>query len=66
MTAAELGLSEEQLGLAGSFTQVVKVFPPQTRQQGRVLDGSDADSAARVIVEYLLEQQFVNKNEANE
>lgn len=66
VAAAELDLSEDQLGLAGSFTQVVKVFPPQTRQQGKRVDGSDADKAAREIVDYLLEEQFVNKNGGNE
>jgi electron transfer flavoprotein beta subunit len=66
VTAADLDLNEDQLGLAGSFTQVVKVFPPQSRKQGQKVDGSDADKAARAIVDYLVEQGFVNKDGGNE
>ncbi|MFZ5453459.1 MAG: electron transfer flavoprotein subunit beta/FixA family protein [Thermodesulfobacteriota bacterium] len=45
---ADLGLNAEEVGLAGSFTQVVKVFPPPARGQSETWEGAPADLAARL------------------
>jgi electron transfer flavoprotein beta subunit len=45
---ADLGLDAEQVGLAGSFTQVVKVFPPPARGKSEVWTGEPAELAGRL------------------
>ena len=45
---ADLGLNPEEVGLAGSFTQVVKVFPPPARGESETWEGSAPDLAARL------------------
>ncbi len=44
---ADVGVKPEEVGLAGSFTQVVKVFPPPPRGKSEVWEGPPADLAAR-------------------
>jgi len=45
---ADLGLSADDVGLNGSFTQVVKVFPPPPRGKSEVWTGEAAELAARL------------------
>lgn len=45
---SDLGLPPEEVGLTGSFTQVVKVFPPPPRGESQVWEGPAADLAARL------------------
>lgn len=59
MTAADLDLDEKELGLQGSLTQVVKVFPPTVKEPGRVLNGSNAPSVAKEVVGILHDKHFV-------
>ncbi len=59
MTADDLGLDESELGLQGSLTQVVKVFPPISKEAGRILSGTDATAAAHEVVGILKEKHFV-------
>jgi electron transfer flavoprotein beta subunit len=44
----ELGLEPTQVGLPGSFTQVVKVFPPPARGQRERWEGDPAELATRL------------------
>jgi len=44
----DLGFQPEQVGLAGSFTQVVKVFPPPARGQSETWEGPAPELAARL------------------
>lgn len=60
ITAADLPVSEEELGLAGSFTRVVKVFPPQMKKQGQVISGLDADEAAVQLAKFLRSNGFIS------
>lgn len=53
--AAELGLSEENVGLKGSYTKVIKVFSPQRAKERVMIEGSVAEQAAR-LYELLKEQ----------
>jgi electron transfer flavoprotein beta subunit len=45
---ADLGLGEQEVGLAGSFTQVVQVFPPPARGESEIWEGHPAELAARL------------------
>ncbi len=44
----DLALPEEEVGLSGSFTQVVKVFPPPARGKSEVWTGESAELAGRL------------------
>jgi electron transfer flavoprotein beta subunit len=44
----DLGLPAEKVGLKGSFTQVVKVFPPPPRGESQIWEGPALELAARV------------------
>ena len=57
--AADLDLDETELGLKGSYTQVVKVFPPRQKQGGIKLEGIEPEVAARKIAAFLREEQFI-------
>jgi electron transfer flavoprotein alpha/beta subunit len=59
ITAADLDLDETELGLKGSYTQVVKVFPPRQKQGGLKLEGIDPEVAARKIAAFLREEKFI-------
>ncbi|MGE5257546.1 MAG: electron transfer flavoprotein subunit beta/FixA family protein [Hyphomicrobiales bacterium] len=58
-TAADLELSENELGLAGSYTQVIKVFPPAPKQGGRRVEGLEPAAAAKEIAAYLRSEGYV-------
>ncbi len=47
-TLADLGLAPQEVGLAGSFTQVVKVFPPPPRGASETWTGEPGDLAGRL------------------
>ena len=59
ISADDLGLDEEELGLQGSFTQVVKIFPPTQKQGGTLLEGLEPEVAARKLAAYLREGNFI-------
>lgn len=59
LTAGDLGLNESELGLAGSYTQVVKIFPPAPKQGGRKLEGLEPPEAARAIAGFLRQEGFL-------
>ncbi len=44
----DLGLQPEEVGLTGSFTQVVKVFPPPPRGASETWEGGAGELAARL------------------
>ncbi len=59
ITAADLDLAESELGLAGSYTQVVKVFPPEPKKGGRKLEGLEPAEAAREIAAFLRAEGYL-------
>ncbi len=59
VTAPELNIKENELGLKGSFTQVVKIFPPPMKKAGLLIDGSEPQSAAKKLIGFLKERKFV-------
>lgn len=54
----DLGLQENEIGLAGSPTQVVKVFPPPPRTKGELYADKEAPDAARIVADKLKEKGF--------
>ena len=59
MTADDLDIPTEELGLQGSLTQVVKIFPPSVKSAGTIIDGTaDPALAARKVVEVLKQNNF--------
>ncbi len=48
-THKDLDLKEEEVGLKGSPTQVVKVFTPPPRERGKILDGENSESIEEVV-----------------
>jgi len=59
ITADDLKLSESELGLQGSFTQVLRIFPPPEKKTGRKLEGLEPDEAAREIKKFLRKENFI-------
>ena len=59
ITAAELQIPEQELGLKGSFTQVVKVFPPMEKKSTRIVESPEAADAAHEIMAFLQERHFL-------
>lgn len=59
VSANDLNIPEEQLGLQGSYTQVVKVFPPPAKKSSLLLQNLEAVEAAREILGFLKEKRFV-------
>jgi len=59
ISADDINLEETELGLRGSFTQVVNVFPPKQKQGGVTLEGLEPEIAARKIAAYLREEKFI-------
>ncbi|MBW1981662.1 MAG: electron transfer flavoprotein subunit beta/FixA family protein [Deltaproteobacteria bacterium] len=57
MGAAELGLQPEQVGLQGSFTQVVRVFSPPPRGDRLVLTGT-VEEQAELLLQKLSEEKI--------
>lgn len=51
--ASDLAIPEEELGLFGSFTQVLSVFPAPVRGSGKILSGVDPGEAGRMIYQFL-------------
>ena len=49
MGAKDLGLNPEEVGLRGSFTQVVKVFSPPPRCDREILTGTVEDQAEQLL-----------------
>jgi electron transfer flavoprotein alpha/beta subunit len=48
-SAKDIGAEESKLGLKGSPTQVVRIFPPAPRGQREILSGSIEEQAAAVV-----------------
>ena len=56
LTAADLGLPVEELGLKGSPTKVVKIFAPERRASGEKREGEPEELAAWVAEELINSQ----------
>jgi electron transfer flavoprotein beta subunit len=59
ISANDLPLRDEELGLKGSFTQVVKVFPPPQKKSNQLIQNVEPAQAAQEIFEFLKERKFI-------
>jgi len=59
VTASDLNIEEDELGLKGSPTQVVKVFPPQVKKKVELIDGTEPQGAAEKLIGFLRERDFI-------
>jgi len=59
VSASDLPMDEDELCLKGSFTQVVKIFPPRVKKKGELIDGSEAQGAVKKLIEFLTERDFI-------
>jgi len=57
--ADAIAIPEGQLGLQGSFTQVVKVFPPPAKKTNTILQNLEVEKAAQEIFSFLKEKRFL-------
>jgi len=63
LSASDLHISEDELGLSGSFTQVIRTYPPFVRARGKILSGMGAEDAARVILQFLKDKRLLSGDE---
>jgi electron transfer flavoprotein beta subunit len=59
LSASDLELEQGKLGLHGSPTQVVEIFPPLVKDRGELIDGSDAEAATEKAIAFLKERKFI-------
>jgi electron transfer flavoprotein alpha/beta subunit len=59
LSASDLELDQDKLGLYGSPTQVVEIFPPRTKARGELINGSDAEAAVEKLIAFLKERKFI-------
>lgn len=59
MTAADLGVNPELVGLKGSYTEVVQIFAPEPRKKGIVITETDPEKAAGKIIEFLQNESLI-------
>ena len=55
----ELGMSDEETGLNGSATQVIKIFSPPRRGKGEMIEGVSADEKTSNLVEKLRADKII-------
>jgi electron transfer flavoprotein beta subunit len=57
-TASDINADPDKIGLKGSPTQVVRIFPPAPRGQREILSGSIEEQAG-AVVKKLKEQSLI-------
>jgi len=59
ITADELDIEKEKLGLNGSYTQVINIFAPPVKETGTIIDGSDPGKAAEQMMAFLRKKKLI-------
>jgi electron transfer flavoprotein beta subunit len=59
ISADDLDIDETKLGLNGSYTQVINIFPPPTKDRGKIIDGSDPEYAAQQMIAFLRNKNLI-------
>ncbi len=49
MSASDIGLSEDEVGLKGSKTDVTRMYPPPPRPPGRIIEGEIPDAVGELV-----------------
>ncbi len=63
-TVDDLGIEEDKVGLQASPTQVDKIFAPQTKKGGSIIDGTNNPAdAAQKIFDFLVDKGFLKTEE---
>jgi len=57
--ASDLNLDMDRIGLSGSPTNVVKVFTPEPRAGGKILEGLSGEDAAKTIINVLKQEKII-------
>lgn len=58
-SCADISAPEDMVGLNGSATQVKRVFAPERRGQGEIIQGDDEDGVCTLLLEKLREAKIV-------
>jgi electron transfer flavoprotein beta subunit len=59
ISANDLDVEMDKLGINGSYTQVVKVFSPPVKKSGEIIDGSDPRVAVESLISFLKSKKFI-------
>jgi len=58
-TLEKLGLQEEEVGLKGSPTQVVRIFSPPPRPKGEIIEGENVEEKVAKLIEKLKTHRII-------
>lgn len=61
ITAGDLDIRDEELGLPGSFTRVVNIFPPPVKGNARILSGLKPKESCTAIIKLLHDTHVLEK-----
>ena len=60
LTAEDIGVDENRLGLKGSPTRVVKTFHPQVTRKGEIISAAkDLDGSVNSLIDYLRQKEII-------
>lgn len=59
VSASDLAVDQDKLGLHGSPTQVVEIFPPRVKDKGELIDGTEVEEATKKVIAFLRERKFI-------
>lgn len=59
ITSRDLNLDQNEIGLTGSFTQVVKIFPPKIKKKCELIEDIEPLDAADKIKSFLKDRKFI-------
>ncbi|EEG77713.1 electron transfer flavoprotein subunit beta/FixA family protein [Dethiobacter alkaliphilus] len=57
--AAEIEADEDKLGMNGSPTRVKRIFAPERKSQGEMIEGDDENQVCTLLVEKLLDKKVI-------
>ena len=55
---ADIGCEEENIGLAGSPTEVIKIFTPEPRKGGQVFEG-EPEETCELLIKKIMEAKIL-------
>ena len=59
INADQLDIKKERLGLNGSYTQVINIFAPPSKETGEIIDGTDPAKAAEKMMAFLRKKNLI-------
>ena len=59
INADKLDIEKEKLGLNGSYTQVINIFAPPSKETGEIIDGTDPVKAAEKMMAFLRKKKLI-------